>query len=174
MTALDKNPTTTNFLSPINFDFSIQRSPDLSYYVQKIWLPGTRISSADQETPFVKIPYPGEHIDFETLDITFAVDETLTNWLDLYNWHKAMGTPDDLSEYASMASAPRYTGKGPTSEILVYILDSSRNPKFTFSFHDAWPVGVSGFQLDSTNPDVQYVKASASFEYSSYDVDAIV
>lgn len=173
MTALDNNPTTTNFLSPVHFDFHIKRSPQLNYFVQKVVLPGMRLDPANEETPFVQIPYPGEHLEFETLDIVFAVDEKLKNYMDLYNWKRGLGTPDDLTQYKPLRDAPIYTGAGPTSEITVFIMNSAKNPIYTFTFHNAYPNSLSGFTLDTTADDVEYVKASCSFEFSSYDIDPV-
>lgn len=173
MTAIDKNPATTNFLQPIHFEFNIKRSNNLNYFVQKVRLPGMVLDPANTPSPFVTLPNPGDHLDFETLDITFAIDEKLQNYMDLYNWKRALGTPDMLEQYAPLENQPKYTGMGPTSEITVFIMNSAKNPIFTFTFHDAYPNSLSGFELDATADDVQYVKAAASFKYSSFDIEPI-
>ena len=39
MTAIDNTPENRNFLSPLNFKFSIKKSPNMNFFLQKVNLP---------------------------------------------------------------------------------------------------------------------------------------
>ena len=86
MAALENTPTNPNFLSPLNFKFSIKRAPHINFFTQKISIPSLNLPSYNSPNPFVKIPEPGEHIDYGDLELTFRVDENLKNYLEIHNW----------------------------------------------------------------------------------------
>ncbi|NBP57363.1 hypothetical protein EBU71_12680, partial [bacterium] len=101
------------------------------------------------------------------------VDEDLQNYIELYTWIRELGFPNDFSEYKSIASKPVYTGLGVVSDISLIILSSSRNPTHEVIFKDAFPISISSLIFDSTNTDVQFLEASATFKYRSYSIQNI-
>jgi hypothetical protein len=171
LSALDQNPASMNFLSPLNFKFHIQRSPNLNFWVQKCNIPGMNTPAVRKSTPFVTLKYPGEHIDFESLDIMFAVDEKLANYMDLYTWYRALGKPDSFDQYKTIADKSIISGEGPRSEIILSVLNSAKLPMYHVLYHDAFPTSISGMEFDTTADDVQYLKAACSFEYTTFDIE---
>lgn len=170
MTALDRNPATTNYLSSVNFKLWIKRAPNVDFHVQKVATPGLLLQAPALKNPFADIPFGGDQITFESLDLTFLVDENLANYLEIFNWIYAMGGPDDLEESANLLTKPRSSSEGEVSEIILSILDSAKNAKFHFNFHDCVPTSLSGFEMNNAVDDVTYVTASASFKIRSYDI----
>lgn len=170
MSIYDTQPQNRNFLSPLNFQFSILRAPTVNFFIQKVKLPSVRLQSADMPNPFVKIPYPGEHLDYESLEISFKVDEDLTNYLEIHNWIKALGKPKSFHEYKDIESNPSYTGNGIYSDISLIILNSVKKPNFETIFTDAYPVSISALDFNTTDTDVNFITASASFKYTYYDI----
>lgn len=170
MNAIDQNPTSFNFLSPINFQFILKRAPNINYVVQKINLPGIQLPTATEATPFIDFPKPGEKLSFQPLMVEFKVDEDFNNYLEIYNWLKALGripTSDPLKE---MMAAPYYTGTADKSEIVVIILDSQKNPNINIFFHDAFPVMLSPLDFDVKQTTVTYITATVQLAYSWYDI----
>ena len=81
MTAIDSNPANKNFLSPISFKFMIKKAPHVNFFIQQVTVPRISLPSVETPNPFVSLPKPGDHIDFDTLSIKFKVDEDLQNYL---------------------------------------------------------------------------------------------
>jgi hypothetical protein len=170
MTALENTPTNPNFLSPLNFKFSIKRAPHVNFFVQKINLPSISLPTIDTPTPFVKIPQPGEHLDYADLTLSFRVDENLQNYLEIHNWIRALGKPKDFSEYRALSQNPNYTGDGLRSDLTLMILSSAKNPNYEIVFTDAYPYDISELTFDTTKSDVEFIEATATFKYVLFEI----
>ena len=80
----DSTPTQVNFLNPINFQFSLQRTPDTDYYVQAAVIPSIDLPGITFNTPVVAAPIPGDHLRFGSLTVSFKVDEEMSNYMEIY------------------------------------------------------------------------------------------
>lgn len=170
MSALDRNPSNANYLSPLTFEFSIKRAPNVNFFIQSVSLPGIMLDQVETANPFVQIPRTGDHIYYEELGIQFKVAEDLSNWLELHDWIKGTGFPDDHTQYADLASGNRMLGLGLKSDIALLIANSNKNLSIEIYFKDAFPISISALQFDTTNQDVNYLDAFSSFRYTSYDI----
>jgi len=170
MTAIDNTPYNKNFLSPINFIFQIKRSPHLNFYIQEVNLPAISINFPSQTNPFVRIPISGDHVDFNTLRVSFKVDEDMQNWFEVHNWIRGLGFPFQFEEYKTLSIVPPTTGEGLRSDISLIILNQVRLPAFEVTFRDAFPTSLSDLQFKVTDTDVNYITATAEFKYILYDV----
>lgn len=173
MAALENTPTNPNFLSPLNFKFSIKRAPHINFFIQKIGIPSLSLPTYESPNPFVKIPQPGEHIDYGDLQLTFRVDENLQNYLEIHNWIRALGKPQDFKEYRALSQNPSYTGDGLRSDLTLMILSSAKNPNYQFTFTEAYPYDLSELSFDTTKSDVEYIEATATFKYILFEITNI-
>lgn len=170
MSALDNQPENFNFLSPFSFKFQIKKTPYLNFFVQSVNIPGISMPAPEQPNPFVGIPLPGDHLTYDELLIQFKVDEELKNYLELHNWIRALGYPENFNEYKTIANQPKLSGLGIVSDISLLILTSAKNPKFEVVFKDAFPIQLSALIFETTSETVSYIDASATFRYRSYDI----
>lgn len=173
MTAIDNYPGNPNFLSPLNFRFQIKKCPNVNFFIQNVNLPGMALVPVETPNPFVKIPYAGDHVDFDDLMINYKVDEDLQNYLEIHNWIRELGFPNSFDEYKNIAGRPIYTGMGLMSDMSLIILSSSRNPTYEITFKDAYPISISSLIFDSTSSDVQFLDAAATFRFRSYGIEKI-
>lgn len=178
MSAISNIPNNKNFLSPLGFTFTIKKTPGVNYFVQSVNLPSISLGTSDFNTPFVKIPLPGDHITYEPLVISFRVDEDMTNYGEIHNWILATGFPDSFTQYQSMSevtklrgTATRMTGESQFSDATLMILNSVKAPVVEFKFVDLYPVSLSELQFDTRNTDVDYVEASVTFVYRKFDLN---
>jgi hypothetical protein len=174
MTAIDNTPVNRNFLSPLNYKFTIKKAPNVNFYCQSINVPSITLNSPIVNNPFVKVPYPGEHIDYEELKIEFIVDEDLNNYREITGWMTGLGKPESFSQYANLDKNPSYTGLGIYSDVSVMVLNSAKEPNYELVFTDAFPVYISGFKLQSMADDVTYVTVEASFKYTLFKVARVI
>ena len=58
------------FFSVKNFEFTLNRLPNVEFFIQNATIPGVTIPDATQTTPFSNIPRPGNKLLFEELQLT--------------------------------------------------------------------------------------------------------
>ena len=84
-----------NFQSPLTFDFRIDRLTEFNFFVQKLTIPSLNIAPVTSGTPFVNIPYPGDHMNFGELSVEFKVDEGMRNWFEIFSWMQGIAFPEN-------------------------------------------------------------------------------
>jgi len=168
---LNETPINHNFLSPLNFRFLLKRAPHVEFFIQKINLPGLTLGAPVWANPLVNVPEPGEHLSYEPMKILFKVDEDLKNYLEIHRWIKDLGKPKRFEEYQELATeVPQFTGLGVKSDISLIIMTNIKNPHFSVNFIDAFPIALSQLAFDTTQEDVNYLVAEATFRYTYYDI----
>jgi hypothetical protein len=169
MTALESNISNPNLLSQINFKLILKRAPTLNFLCTDIEVPGCNLPSPAASTPFVPIPEPGDHLDFDPLSITFLVDEDFLNWIEVHQWLRAVAHADNFEQYKALDDVPQWTGHSVKSEIVVAILDSARNANFILTFYDAFPLSISKLNLTTAATAIKHIKCTATFAYMNFD-----
>lgn len=182
MTAPSNLPSNKNFLSPLGFTFSIKKTPNVNYFVQNIVLPNVTLGQSDIQTPFVKLPVPGDHIDFSTLSVTFRIDEEMRNYKEIFDWIVALGFPESFEQYNAIAPARgRFggqdfnpiAGNGIYSDATLMVLNSVRAPIIDITFKNLYPVALTDVSFDTMLTDVDYVPATVTFAYERFTLTHI-
>lgn len=171
-------PTNKNYLKPNSFRFIFNRLPNVEYFCQSTNLPKITLGAAMQPTPFVDVPHTGDKMEFDVLNITFMVDENMTNYLELYNWMVGLGFPKSHSQFAALARDPstRFSGAEKMLETNLYsdaslfILNSNNQPIVEVKFYDAFPVSLEGLDFDLRIPTVDYFTGIATLRYKLYEI----
>lgn len=158
-----------NFLARHRFRFLLTRAPAVNYFCQEASVPGILVGNATQPTPILDLPVPGGKVEFEDLPISFAVDEDLQNYLELFEWIVGIGSATSTDQYADIL----HSQFGLVSDITLMILDSAQNSKHSFVFHNAFPRSLSRLDFNSKVEDAEPVYASAIFKYTHFSVDGI-
>ena len=172
-TVLSTIPTNLNFLSPIPYKLIMSRTPNLDYFVQKINLPGVSSMNAVRPTAFTDIPYSGVKLNWNPLFVTFKCDEELANWQEIFNWITAINDAKSFEPYEKLNENPSYTGLNVTSELTLIVHDNERNPNYNVFFHTAFPISLTDVTFDATQTDINYLTASVTFRYSTYDLQKV-
>lgn len=173
MTAIDNTPSNRNFLSPLNFNFQIKRAPHVNFFIQKVNIPSINLPPVTFPNPMVNIPLSGEHITYGELEVTFKVDEDLHNYLEIHNWIKDLGKPIEFTGYRNLAEKKEFTGEGLRSDISLIILSSTKSANYEIKFADAHPIFLSSIVFNTTDENVNYVEASATFKYTYFEISKI-
>ena len=173
MTAISTQPSNPSFLSPLGFKLQIKKLPTVNYFIQSVNIPSVSLGTADAETPFVKIPFPGTKLTFGNLQVTFKVDEDMKNYMEIYDWLKGVGFPDNFAQYTNVAGAALASGDGVYSDISLIVMTSAMNPNMEVTFFDCFPVDLSELNFDSTSADVEYITATVSFANRRFDIKTL-
>jgi len=170
--AISLIPENLNPLSPNGFQFVIQKIPEMVYFTQEVPLPGVSLPRMDMDTPFTQVKIPGSKMEFEPLTINFLVDENMANYLAIFNWIAGLGHPQEFEQYTSFQNRnPKFVMSELSknfSDGTLNILGSNNTVVQTVLFVDLVPTALSGFTFASTNTDVTYITASATFEYTYF------
>ena len=182
MSTLTDQPTNPNFLSPLGFKFTINKTPNINYYVQAANIPSVALGSPDLLNPFVRIPIPGDQIQYGELNLSFKVDEDMKNYLEIYNWLIALGFPDAFTQYEAIASknagpisglSNPLTGAGVYSDATLTVLSSAMNPIHQVTFIDCFPTTISDLNFNSIDSDVNYLTCQTTFRYRSFSITTL-
>jgi len=185
-----REPSKMDYASPIQFRFKISKLPEVEFFIQTVNLPGISIGSATVPTPLYDFPVPGDEISFQSLDVSFLVDENLNNYKELHDWISGLGFGKSHQQFADLqaTSEDRFPGstKGslvagveipaPLSEGGIYsdatltILNSKNIAKTEVRFQNVFPTSIGSLSYNVQASDVDYLKAQASFSYLNYDI----
>jgi len=166
--ALSSNPSGLSLLSPLGFKLFIKRLPNVDFFTQRVYIPGVSSNPIDTPNPILVIPQPGDHVEFETLQIEMIIDEQMAGYFEIGDWLRGV-SKESFQQYATRASAQQMTDAGLVSDIVLTIMTSDRNPNIEINYVDAFPVSLSGLWVDSTLPDIEYIKANVSFKYTRWE-----
>jgi len=188
--SLSRQPTAQDYASPTQFKFSIIKLPKVEYFCTAVNIPGIQLGSTEQPTSLKDIPIPGDKLTYDTLSMTFMVDENLENYQEIHGWLVGLGFPRDNAEFRSLLSSgsdrfpvsnqsvstepgkTKYgtTDQGPVfSDATLSILTNKNNPVTERRFRDVFPIALSGLQYNQQATDVDYLTATVDFRYLIYD-----
>jgi hypothetical protein len=184
------NVENRNFQSPLNYEFRVDRLKDFDFFVQKVNIPSLTLPTASNggSNPFVKIPYPGDHLEFGELSVEFKVSEGLYNWYEIFSWMQGLGFPERLQQYVDLKSGSTkdLNGKIIPPKMLrqphgnlygqasLIINTSQNNPSVKINFVDIYPVNLSEISLDTRDSEVLHVTSSVSFKYDYFTVEKLL
>ena len=189
--ALSRQPSKLDLASPQQFKFTIIKLPKVEYFCTAANVPGVSMANATQTNPFRDIPVPGDKFVFDTLEITFMVDENLENYREMHGWLTGIGFPKDRQQYTSLLDSNKdrfpVIGKdskstdpgkvvsgatpiGPVySDATLNILSSKNRGNIEVRFSDVFPTSLSGLTFNQQADDVDYLSATVTFQYRIYE-----
>lgn len=157
-----------NMLSPLGFQLNIQRLPTLNFFVQSVTLPGITAATLDQITPLRAIPTPGDKIDYTELEVVFKVDEDMKNYIEVFEWIRALGFPDESEQYQALENQASGSGAGIYSDATLIVLTSAMNPNIRIQIRDMFPTSLTPIEMSAVSADVEYIEATATFRFLGY------
>ena len=198
--ALSRQPSVFDYSQSNQFKIYLPIFPTTEWFVVRANIPGVSMAQASQYTPFVDVAVVGDKLQYDNFNMTFMVDESLQNYMEMYDWVKNIGfpfsgadqfnklpRPDNIDRGRSIRSQIRKfksditdTGKSaastPTSDRNLYtditmsILTSKNNPIANVFIYDAFPIGLGNIEYSQQETDTSYAVCEASFAYSWFDV----
>ena len=164
--------TNRNFLSPIGFLFILDKAQKVSFLCQKAEIPTIQLGDVQIPTRgLVPIPVEG-NMRYSDFSIEFIVDEDLENYMQIHNWMRALGTPQELKERKvwrekhalTTTQDPRF------SDATLQVLNNNNVANFDVVFKDLFPSDLSTLAFDVTGSDNDYFTATATFKYTLYEI----
>ena len=187
---IDRTTTKFDYASPIQFRFKMTKLPLVEFTVQTANIPGIALGSTSFETPLKDIAGVGDKVTYQTLDVSFLVDENLNNYKEIHDWITGLGFPQDHRQFKTLlgTGSDRFSGSTastsatgtstpqPLSEGGIYsdatltVLNNKNIAKTEIRFQNVYPTSLGGLSYDIKAEDVDYLQVQASFNYMYYDI----
>ena len=164
--------TNRNFLSPIGFLFILDKAKKVSFLCQKAEIPKINLGEVNIPTRgLVPIPVEG-NMRYSEFTVEFIVDEDLENYMQIHNWMRALGTPQELKERKLWKDAYQETpSQDPRfSDATLQVLNNNNVANFDVVFKDLFPINLSTLSFDVTGNDNDYFTATVTFKYTLYEI----
>ena len=173
--ALSNQISNRNYLSPVGFKFTLAKEPKVSFFCTNTRIPEITLQTEIQQNYLKDIDVPGDKITYGDLSLKFLVDEDMTNYMAIHNWITGLGFPNSAQDYRDLLTnqddiTQPLDSKRAFSDGSLYILNSNYNTTAIVKFKDLFPVSLTSLEFDSTQTDIQYFTAEASFKYTIYDI----
>jgi len=171
--ALNDQPDNTQFLSPLGFNFMIKKLPNTNYFVQSVNVPSVQATDVVMPTPFTNIPTIGDRLNYSEFQLSFKVDEDMTNYIELYDWLLQLHFPEDFAQAKNIYQKQNnvdFLADGPYSDATLTILNSAMNPNKEVIFEDCYPIALSDLQFSTTAASVDYIECQATFRYRMFRI----
>lgn len=170
-----------NPLSSSGFKFTLNRIPEIVYFLQEIEIPGITLENPMIQTRLSKYPSAGDLLNFDPLKIMFLIDSKLTNYHALFKWIRGLGFPDNNTQYTEQLQKGKdfYRDnnlsefQSTVSDASLIILGNTNKPIAEIRFIDCLIYSLSALDFSTRNTEVNYLMAKAVFEYQSYDIQLI-
>ena len=184
-------PTVFDYATGTQWRLTFNRIPKTTWFCVAANVPGIQLGEASYPTPMTDMMVTGDKLTFETLNITFLVDEELQNYRELWDWLVGIGAPKQHSQWTSVLSkgdgAVRTFGTPDTdtrtkttydesnlySDSTLIVYNSKNQPKVNVHFKNMFPTNLSALEYSQELTDVEYFKATASFRYLYYEFETV-
>jgi hypothetical protein len=176
-----KQPKNKNFLAPIGFDFALQRTPNVEYFVQSVNVPSITSGEAIHATQFSDIKFQPDHLFYEQLKLTLILDEDMDSWKEIFNWLTGISFPQNHKQHRDLVTGvknpfPTFRSNPPGdiySNATVLVRTNKSNGNIQFTYHDLYPTSISELNFSSTEGSVDYITFDVTFNYLYYDMKLV-
>ena len=184
-------PTVFDYATGTQWRLAFNRIPKTNWFCTAANVPGITLGEAQYPTPMSDMFVVGDKLTFETLNITFLVDEELQNYRELWDWIVGIGSPVNHSQWETTLSKgdgairsfatpdadPRtkstYEESNLYSDATLIVYNSKNTAKVNVQFKNMFPTSLSALEYSQELTDVEYLKASATFRYLYYEFETV-
>ena len=170
--AYDKQLENRNFLSPIGFQFSLNKVPKATFFSNSARIPEIVLGTAVQPVYLKDIDIPGDKLQYGDFTLRFLVDEDLVNYMSIHNWLTGLGYPESTEQFKKATTNTE--GLRDNEEIFsdgsLSILNSNYRTTAIVKFRDLFPISLTSLEFEATDTDVNYFTAEVSFKYTIYEI----
>ena len=184
-------PTVFDYATGTQWRRTFNRIPKTTWFCTAANVPGITLGEASYPTPMADMFITGDKLTFDTLNITFMVDEELQNYRELWDWLVGIGAPKKHSQWRTILDsgdgAVRSFGTPDTdsrtkttfdesnlySDSTLIVYNSKNTPKVNVHFKNMFPTSLSSLEYSQELTDVDYFKATASFRYLYYEFETV-
>lgn len=181
---LQRQPDNMDLASPSQFRFNLLKVPNVEYFVTSVNLPGISFSGeATMNTRFTSVSFLGDTLDFADLELTFLVNEDLSNYREIHDWMTGIGFPKDTQQFtdavnedAALSTPTGGASNNPsslTSDATLTILTNKNNPLLRANFKNCYPLSLGGLTYNTQTTDSEQLTTTVTFKYDLYEFEVL-
>ena len=99
--AIRGQPSNIDYASPTQFQLTVNQLPEVEFFITSLTLPGINLGETVIPTPLKQIPTMGDELTFENLSLSFLVNETVDNYIEIHNWLIGIGFPQSNQQFSN-------------------------------------------------------------------------
>ena len=177
-----------DYADPTKFKFQISKLPRVEFNSIQANIPGITLTEINQPTRLMPVRIPGNDMTFEDLNVTFIVDEDLTNYRSVHDWMAGLAQMDSDDKYRALITdggdrmplsqqnnsqdagrVTSATNDGAIFSDAKLIILSARNiPLVELSFEDTYPKALSALDYNQNATDIEYLQATVTLGYKKH------
>lgn len=177
-----------DYADPTKFKFQISKLPRVEFNSIQANIPGITLTELNQPTRLMPVRIPGNDMTFEDLNVTFIVDEDLTNYRSVHDWMAGLAQMDSDDKYRALITdggdrmplsqqnnsqdAGRVTSATNDGAIFsdakLIILSAKNIPIVELSFEDTYPKALSALDYNQNATDIEYLQATVTLGYKKH------
>lgn len=182
MTVLTRSPGSTDLLQSTKFRVTFDYLPGMTFFCQSANFPGLSLTEIPVPTPFIDFYVPGEKLVYDTLNITFLIDEQMLSWTEIHDWIRGLTFPTDFKEYFDLRKrgeiqtsrfSPIQKIKPQYGGAVLTVYSNKNNPRFRVKFNDVFPTSLSSIIFNTQDTAENVAVADATFRFTYYDYERI-
>lgn len=153
----DPAAVSLNYVNPTAFKLVIdsQKYKNAQFMAQTVALPDLQLAGAVFNTRNRNIIEAPDKIEYGIFDMTFLIDEYLTNYKEIHDWMVGLVTEKD-------------EGVRKERDMTLQILSSHNNVVAELQFVNAIPLNLSSLPFDVSSTDIIYLTANVSFQFDYF------
>lgn len=175
--SISSTPSNQNLAQAAKFALNFTRLPNATFFCTAANLPGLSIQELPHTTPFINMYAPGNKLTYETLRVSFLVDEAYQSWIGIHDWIRAMAFPENFDEYKALPALRKDQGISPSiihepqySDAMMSVYTNKNNPSMDIKFKDCFPVSLSGISYNVENDADTVITGQAEFRFTYYTI----
>ena len=167
MTTLSSTqPGNINQLNIISFEIAFSRLPTIEYFCQRVNIPAVILGDTFQPMPFMNLPVEGDTLSFESMNLSFILDEDMQNYMEIYSWLTALGFPRDYEQFKTLKPASEASEYASMfSDMDIMLQTNKSNPNYKITFNDVFPTSLSSVQFDTSVSALEPIVVDATFNF---------
>ena len=159
-------PTNLNQLNIVSFEVNFSRLPNVEYFCQRVNIPAVILGEAFQPMPFMNLPVEGDTLSFESMNLSFILDEDMQNYMEIYSWLTALGFPRDYEQFKTLKPASEASEYASMfSDMDIMLQTNKSNPNYKITFNDVFPTSLSSVQFDTSVSALEPIVVDATFNF---------
>jgi hypothetical protein len=179
----DYNPSltfdNTNALYGNHYKFTIDRLPDLTFYVQSVQTSSVEGGQAIQPNPFSNIHHPGEKLSYGNIEVSYLIDAQFKNYFSLYYWMKGYGFPHSFEEVVQFREKqqtlipnmrPIIHNIETTHAVLSVLTPDTSAIVAEIHYEGLFPINLTPLQFQTTDSDAPLLSTTCTFSCSVFDI----
>ena len=159
-------PSTINQLNIVSFEVNFSRLPNVEYFCLRVNIPAVILGEAFQPMPFMNLPVEGDTLSFESMNLSFILDEDMQNYMEIYSWLTALGFPRDYEQFKTLKPASEASEYASMfSDMDIMLQTNKSNPNYKITFNDVFPTSLSSVQFDTSVSALEPIVVDATFNF---------